>query len=200
MATPTKVAWEAGLWMLSYLNAHREEGIIYTETPDTDPVCFVDASNKDDPADGRCQYGYHIHWGGPLIWKSSKLKHVGMNSTYNEYMALSLANKQICWLRHLMQQTGVPSNGPTQVWADNKQANTLSAEGLVTAGNMYFRTAFHNSKEMVRDGYVIVSYIDTQFNLADTMTKGLGSNKCKAFRGKLHGLEAIADEYVKPGE
>ena len=97
-------------------------------------MAFVDASNKDDPIDGKTQYGYVIHWGGPLIVKSSKLMHVGINSTYNEYMALHHAIKQIVWLRQLMEEIGLGAylSQPTTVYADNKQANNLCKEDFAS--------------------------------------------------------------------
>ena len=63
----------------------------------------------------------------------------------------------------------------------NKQANNLCSEDLVTAGNMYFRTSYHYNKEAVRDKYVQIYYINTQYNCADATTKALGSNKVKLF-------------------
>jgi hypothetical protein len=140
--------------MLVYINEHRHEGITFRST-ETQPIAFVDASNKDDPVDGRTQYGYSLHWGGPLVVKSSKLTHVGINSTYNEYMALHYAIKQIVWMRQLMAEIGLVEfiTHPTLVWADNKQANKLCTEDLVTSGNMYFRTGFHYNKEACQDGY-----------------------------------------------
>merc|ERR1711998_207617 len=132
-----------------------------------------------------------IHWGGPLITKSGKLNHVGINSTYNEYMALHHCVKQLVWLRQLMCENGLASvvASPTDVYADNKQANTLCAEDLVTAGNMYFRTGYHYNKEAVRDKYVSVAYIHTSSNISDACTKGLGSNKIKTFEPVLHGYQ-----------
>ena len=153
----------------------------------------MDASNKDDPVDGKCQYGYHIHWGGPLITKSSKLNHVGINSTYNEYMALHHAIKHLVWLRQIMDEVGLGDRivAPTTVYADNAQANTLTKEEIVTAGNMYFRTTYHYNKEAVRDGYVDVTYIKTDQNVADALTKALGGNKTQAFGGILSGHESL---------
>ena len=80
MATPTELAWKSALHMLAYLHKHRHEGITFSET-NANPVAFVNASNKDDMHDGRTQYGYTIMWGGPIICKSGKLNHVGINST-----------------------------------------------------------------------------------------------------------------------
>ena len=88
MATPTDKAWGAALHLLQYLRQNRDRGIVFTET-DHSPFAMVDASNRDDPADGRTQYGYAIHWGGPLITKSGKLNHVGIKSTHFIVIAMS---------------------------------------------------------------------------------------------------------------
>ena len=77
MATPTDDSWKAALHLLQYMLQHKDEGIVFSEV-DHEPCAFVEASNRDDPADGKCQYGYSIHWGGPLIVKSGKLNHVGI--------------------------------------------------------------------------------------------------------------------------
>ena len=78
-------------------------------------------------------------------------------------------------------------NTPTPVYGDNKQANNLWGEDLVTAGNMYFRTGFHYNKEAVEDGYVTVQYTNTEENVADITTKSLASNKVKTFKPMLCG-------------
>ena len=192
MATPTDLAWDCALHLLQYLLQNKARGIKFSET-DEEPMAFVDASNKDDPEDGRTQYGYSIHWGGPLVTKSSKLMHVGINSTYNEYMALHHAIKQIVWVRQLLDEIGLGAyiSEPTRVYADNKQANNLCNEDVVTAGNMYFRTGYHYCKEAVQDEYVTVNYVNTSDNISDACTKALGPIKVEAFEPKLHGYEPI---------
>ena len=200
MSTPTDVAWKAALHMLQYIKQHRATGITFSEIHEP-PIAFVDASNKDDPTDGKTQYGYLIHWGGPLIAKSGKLSHVGINSTYNEYMALHHCIKQVVWLRQLMDESGVGSlcSKPTVVYADNRQANNLCGEDLVTAGNMYFRTGYHYNKEAVADGYCEVSYVHTSWNLSDAMTKALGSNKISFFSPYINGEKPVPDKKTLQG-
>ena len=100
-----------------------------------------------------------------------------------------------------MDEAGVGSlySKPTTIYADNKQANNLCSEDLVTAGNMYFRTGYHYNKEAVRDGYCEVSYVHTSWNLADTMTKGLGSNKISFFSPYINGDKLIPDKTTLQG-
>ena len=190
MSCPTDLAWKCALRMLQYMLQHKDEGIQFHEA-DMLPLAYVDASNKDDPHDGKTQYGYTINWGGPIITKSGKLTHVGINSTYNEYMALHYAIKHIVWLRQFMDEMGLGSivSKPTLVYADNKQANNLCHEDLVTSGNMYFRTSYHYNKEEVEDGTVAIRYTHTSTNYSDATTKGLGPIKIRQFKPVLHGYE-----------
>ena len=192
MATPTDAAWDAALHLLKYLDLNKDRGIRFSEVED-EPYVFVDASNRDDPVDGKTQYGYAIMWGGPLIVKSSKLNHVGINSTYNEYMALHHAIKQMVWLRQLMTELGLAAyvSKPTRVYADNKQANKLCSEDLVTSGNMYFRTGYHYNKEAVEHKFVRVLYCPTAINLIDCGTKALGPIKTEEVEPQLHGFEPV---------
>ena len=57
MATPTDQAWAAALHVLNYLKHHAAEGVRFTEGADH-MIAFCDASNKDDPVDGKTQYGF----------------------------------------------------------------------------------------------------------------------------------------------
>ena len=104
-------------------------------------------------------------------------------------MALHHCIKQIVWYRQLMEELGLSDycSTPTKVYADNKQANNICSEDLVTAGNMYFRTGYHYNKEAVRDGYVEVVYCNTDDNIADATTKALGPAKVRVFKPQLTG-------------
>ena len=92
-----------------------------------------------------------------------------------------------------MDEIGLASyiSSPTRVFADNKQANNLCKEDLITAGNMYFRTGYHYNKEAVRDGYVTVHYLHTTLNYSDACTKGLGAAKIREFEPILHGHQPL---------
>ena len=80
--------------MPTYLTQHSERGIKYSSAGNAAPVTFADASNKPDPNDSKCQYGYtHLWMGGPIIAVSKKLNHVGLSAAHNEYQATHWANR-----------------------------------------------------------------------------------------------------------
>ena len=189
MSCPTDKAWDAAIHLAMYCYTKKDRGIRFTET-DSAPIAYVDASANDDRFDGKCQYGFNIQWAGPAISKSSKLSHVGMNSTYNEYQALTHCIKHLAWMRQLMIELrlGHACSKPIEILADNKQANNLCHEDVVTSGNMYFRTLYHYNKEEVEAGNVKVVYIPTALNCSDINTKGLGPVKHEYFERGVTGF------------
>ena len=105
MSAPTDEAWTAAVWMMNYMYQHRNRGIKFSSKGNQEPVVYSDASNKADPTDSKCQYGYtHIWMGGPIIATSRKLSHVGLSAADNEYQALHWANRHTRWLRDLLTE------------------------------------------------------------------------------------------------
>ena len=66
-------------------------------------IAYSDASNKPDPVEGKAQYGFCVMLaGGPVVYQSKKLKHVGLNAFHNEYMALCETSKAAVWVRLIL--------------------------------------------------------------------------------------------------
>ena len=195
MSVPTDRAFRSGLHLLIYMYQHRHEGIRFSETAST-LRAHCDASNDAD-WDGKCKYGFVIYWGGPLISKSSKLAHVGLNSTYNEYQALTHCIKHVVWLRKLLVEMKLKhiTEQALPILADNVQANNLCKEDIVTKGNMYINVTYHYNKEQVNAGEVDIFYINTHSNTSDPYTKGLGPVKEEGFRPALCGYDRRVYEH-----
>ena len=70
---------------------------------------------------------------------SKKLRHIGLSSEHNEYMAMHFAHQGLIWVRQLFEELGLTDliKAPTVMLADNKPANILSQEDIVTTGNQY---------------------------------------------------------------
>jgi hypothetical protein len=151
---------------------------------------LADSSNKPDPSDGKAQFGGAIMFmGASVLDISRKLKHVGLSSAHNEYMALYYMHQALVWFRQLMGEMGLQYLicKPTVTLADNMAANTLSHEDVVTHGNQYLYLPFHYNKEVQEQGFSHVFYINTIYNIADLMTKAGGSKEMKGLMGALTG-------------
>ena len=192
ITAPTKEAWDCLCWMLTYMQQRKTRGIRFSSKASGIPVAFVDASNKPDPTDGKCQYGYNIQvQGGPVIAVSKKANHVGQSAAHNEYMALCHAARHIAWLRDLLTELHLPEMipGPVELLGDNRAANLLAEEDIVTCGNQFIQLPYHYTKQEVRAGNIIILYVGTEDNLADLMTKATSKQVCAKLVPALTGYD-----------
>ena len=132
--------------------------------------------------------GYAIMWmDGPLITSSYRLKHVGLSSEHNEYMAITAAAKKLVWITQLLEEIKHTHELPIDMFGDNVQANRLCAENIITTGNQYIRQHYHFNKEKVEEGLMKLTWVDTTLNIADIYTKPLTRAQCENLMPDLLG-------------
>ena len=190
MAKPSWKAFYALMHMIKWMRQHKARGVKYSAGVNTVPLWLVDASNKPDPADGKCQYGVAcMFMGGPILEHSKKLKHVGLSSQHNEYMAMAFANQSIVWMRQLFEEMGLMDliAKPFVLLADNKPANILSKEDIISSGNQYIFLPYHFNKEVQEMGFSAVSYVKSVDNISDLMTKAVDAHTVKQLVPALTG-------------
>ena len=176
ITAPTQEAWHCLCWMLTYMHQRRTRGIKFSNRGNDVPITFVDASNKPDPTDGKCQYGYNTQMqGGMIIAVSKKHNHVGQSAAHNEYMALTMAARHMAWLRDLLTELDLEEMMPPPaiLLGDNRAANLLSQEDIVSTGNQFIQLPYHYIKQEVRAGLITVLDVMSADNIADLMTKGV---------------------------
>ena len=201
MACPSEEAWKAGIHMLEYMYQNRTRGIKFSSDRmiSNIPIAHTDASNKPDPTDSKCQYGYCIHWMGPIVFASRKLNHVGLSAAHNEYMALHWCMRHVMWLRALLIEMGLTDvvREPTIIRGDNTAANTLCEEDIVTTGNQFITTPYHYNKEVIADGHAVVEYIQTDQNIADLFTKAVKKGVIQRLLDALLGYIEVYEKTVQ---
>ena len=104
-------------------------------------------------------------WMGAAVMEhSKKLKHVGLSSQHNEYMAMACTHQSIVWMRQLLDEMGLSFiiEKPENLLADNKPANILSKEDIITSGNQYTYLPCHFTKEVQEMGFSEVGYVPTR--------------------------------------
>ena len=192
MSCPSERAWREGLRILAWLRDNRSRGIKFSSQGNPHPIAYSDASNKPDPLDGLSQYGYCVMWmGGPVMWSSKKLAHVGLSAYHNEYMALRHALSSVVWMRNLFDDINLSyiTNAPTIIYGDNEAANRLTRQDFVSSGNQYIYLPYHYLKECVRLGMVDVRWVGTRLNFADIFTKAVAVETIRSLRDKLCGYD-----------
>jgi hypothetical protein len=191
MAKPSWKAFNAIMQLICWLYHNRTEGIRFSAQGNRHLIGFVDASNKPDLlVDGICQWGCVFMWmGAPICTISKKLRQVGLSSEHNEYMAMYYAHQQLIWIRQIIQEMGLGMliQMPTVMFADNKAANTLSREDIVTHGNQYVALPYHFNKEVQEQAFSTVHFVKTDNNISDLMSKCVDVAVRKRLQGSLSG-------------
>jgi len=162
-----------------YLRGTSDYKLVYqaNEGPD-DPVIFADSDWAGDRADRKSITGYISRLaGGAITWASRKQNCVSNSTTEAEFIAAATGCQEALWLRNLFDSFHLPIANPTPLRSDNQ-----SAIQLITTGNINERTKHIDIKyrficDRNENGDIATSYIPTEEQPADILTKALSYPK-----------------------
>jgi hypothetical protein len=97
---------------------------------------------------------------------------------------MKIAVELIEALRYKLRMFGVPLDGPTDVFCDNNSVVISVQLPETTLHKKHNAIAYHRSREAVAAGMIRIAKEDTLTNLADPLTKQLGSPQRDALFGK----------------
>ncbi|XP_021775485.1 uncharacterized protein LOC110739327 [Chenopodium quinoa] len=116
---------------------------------------------------------YIVYLGrNPISWTSRKKKTRARSSTETEYRTVASATTEILWIRNLFQELGL-TLPTTPIYCDNAGATYVSANPVFHSKMKHLGLDYHFVRENVQSGKLRVSYISTNDQLADALTKPL---------------------------
>jgi hypothetical protein len=124
-----------------------------------------------------------------ITWSLKKQPTIALSSSEAEYMAASHCSKEGIWLRSLLNEIGHGDPDATNIYCNNFSAITLTKDPTFHAQSKHIDICHHFVHERVESGELNVSYISTNENVADILTKGLPRPKHETFVYSL-GLSA----------
>ena len=146
-------------------------------TPKGRPVrltTFVDANLMHDLVTGRsCSGILHLLNQTPIDWFTKRQKQVETATYGSEFMAARQAMEQIMDLCYTLRMFGVPLDGPSWLFGDNRSVVTSSTLPHSTLGKCWNALSYHRCHEAVAAGIVRFEYIPSKQNTADYLTKNL---------------------------
>ena len=118
----------------------------------------------------------------PVSWVGQKQKTVATSAMEAEYMSLSDALKQICWMTTLLKEIAI-SIPPVVLYGDNMGSIFLTQNPAQEHHTKHIDIRYHFIHECIQERKVLVlHHVPTDKQLADVLTKSLGKTKFTRFQ------------------
>jgi hypothetical protein len=190
--------------IVCYLKGTQTQGYHLQPTPARTLDCYVDAdftgnwtlSTLHDPNSVKSRTGYVIMFADcPILWASKLQSEIALSTTEAEYIALSQAMRDLIPMRSLLHEISTITKmniGNTRtfwstVYEDNKGCVDVIASPKVNPRTRHISIKYHHFHEHVKNGNIIVKWIDTKNQLADIFTKPLSKQSFTYLRKRLLG-------------
>nr|KAJ0186750.1 hypothetical protein LSAT_V11C900460560 [Lactuca sativa] len=174
-SNPSSHHWQAVSRVFKYLKGTINYGLAYSGYPSV-LEGYSDASWIDNLEDHSSTSGWvFLLGGGAISWASKKQTCITNSTMESEFVALSVAGKEVEWLRNLIYEIPLCPKPISTISIRCDSAATLAkAYSQVYNGKSRHLGVRHSMiRELIMTGVISVEFVRTQFNLADHLTKGL---------------------------
>lgn len=135
---------------------------------------IVDASYANEE-ESKSQYGYVTYLNNNIIsWKSKKQPIVTLSSAEAEYVGLTEGLKSTLHFNHLMKELKFNVTYAT-LCSDNQAALQLASHKVQHQRTKHINIRYHFIREKVLNKEIRLNYINTNYNVADGLTKFLNN-------------------------
>jgi hypothetical protein len=156
---------------------------------DTGPAAYTDSNHASHVNQHSISGNIFLYDGTAIAWSSHKQPLIALSSTEAEYIAAASAAREITWLRSVVGELGNLPPSPTPLYCDNQSAIALAKNGLMNARTKHIDLRYHYVHDTIETGLISLSYVHTNDQVADALTKALPRVKLERFRGRM-GLRA----------
>ena len=176
-ANPSLQHFTAVKRILRYLAGTQDHGITYLKSyiniDNNNFYGFADAAfaNHDDL---KSTTGYvFLASGGAITWKSKKQTTIALSSTEAEYVALSEAAREACWLRNLYDEIGYPQESPIIIKGDNDGSIAMARNQQFHNRSKHIAIRWHWVRDLVEQQLINIETCRDPQQTADVLTKAL---------------------------
>ena len=120
---------------------------------------------------------------GTIWWQSRKQSLIAMSTLEAELITCLEAFREAKWLLQLQKDihSSKKDSPPLPINCDNQGAITLITTEIIKARTKHIDVCYHNSRDLHRRRIVNYSYVNTNENVADILTKALTKDKHTKF-------------------
>ncbi|GJW34208.1 retrovirus-related pol polyprotein from transposon TNT 1-94 [Tanacetum coccineum] len=195
-AKPTKKHFEAIKCVFRYLKGTINMGLWYPKDNAMSLTAYADADHAGCQDSRRSTSGSAQFLGDRLVsWSSKKQRSTAISTTEAEYIAMSGCCAQILWMRSQLKDYGFLFN-KIPLYCDNKSAIALSCNNVQHSRSKHIDIRHHFIREQVENGVVELYFVETNYQLADILTKALPRERFEFLLPRL-GMKSLTPETLK---
>ena len=202
---PKKSHAQAVKRIIRYLVGTADKGIEFVPDLNAGLDCYLDADfaglwgheDDQDPVSVKSRTGFTLTlFGCPIIWASKLQTEITLSSTAAEYVAFSMAMRELLPMRALLNEMSTKlglefmstSLVRSTVFEDNQGCLSLVNVPKMSTKNKYLALKYHFFRSHIGEPKgIIAKYIKTSEQKADIFTKGLPAEQFKVIRKLLIG-------------
>lgn len=173
--------------VMRYLQGSKQLGIKYHQG-EVKLVGYADADWASDKDTRRSTTGYLFKLGSSTIsWGCRLQPTVALSTSEAEYMSASAAVQEAMYLRQLLKDLKYNQESATIIWEDNRGCIDLSENPVHHKRSKHIDIRYHYIREHVVANDIKLTYINSQEQLADLLTKPLPRQRTLELRGPVLG-------------
>jgi hypothetical protein len=195
---PTVAHQQAQKRVLRYLKGTQFHGILYRGT---DPITgYCDSDWAGDTTDRKSTSGgLFTLYGGAITWGAVKQKTVALSSVEAEYVAVATWVKEALWTLQWLQELNIDIT-TIGIYIDSTGALSFAENAQFSPRTKHIDIKHHFIRDHLEKGLIKLSYIPTEDNAADALTKPLDRVKFEKCRAKMGILNREVIEVLDPSE
>ena len=120
-----------------------------------------------------------------VSWYSRKQRSMALSSAEAKYMAANLAACEAIWMRKILVGLFGSHLDLTVIYCDNQSCIKLSVNPVFHDRYKHIDIRYHHIRDCVQRRIMLLSYIPTEDQDADILTKALTRSKFEYHRGRI---------------
>ena len=189
MHAPSEEHMEAVYQILRYLKSAPGKGLLSSKNGISNIEGYTDSDWAGDQTTRRSTSSYFTFVEGNLVtWENKKQKVVARSSAEAEFRGMAHGVCKLLWIRNILRDLGIEYATPMNLHCDNKAAIQIAQNPVQHDCTKHVEVDCHFIKENLDEKIIQFSFIQSESQLADMLTKVVSG---KVFHGIIDKLGMI---------